>query len=98
MVVVSSALMPMIVGLALVGGGHEFLDALIDADVVDFEAGAFGHHADQVLADVVQVAAHRAHQQHADRAAMPLSLALSSGLSTAMPAFMARAAISTSGT
>ena len=57
--------MPMIVGLALVGGRHELLDALIDADVVDFEARPFGHHADEVLADVVQVAANRAHQQHA---------------------------------
>ena len=57
--------MPMIVGLALLGGRHELLDALIDADVVDFEARPFGHHADQVLADVVQIAAHRPHQQHA---------------------------------
>ena len=88
----------MIVGLALVGGGHELLDALIDADVVHLEAGALGHHADEVLADVVQVAAHRAHQQHADARCVALSFALSSGLSTAMPAFIARAAISTSGT
>ena len=90
--------MPMIVGLHFVGGGHELLDALIDADVVDLEAGALGHHADQVLADVVQVAAHRAHQQHADAAWWRRPWRVSSGLSTAMPAFMARAAISTSGT
>ncbi len=90
--------MPMIVGVALVGGGHELLDALVDADVVHLEARAFGHHADQVLADVVQVAAHRAHQQHAGALACRCPCALSSGLSTAMPAFIARAAISTSGT
>ena len=53
--------------VALVGRGHELLDALIDADIVHFEARALGHHADQVLADVVQIAAHRAHQQNAGR-------------------------------
>ena len=90
--------MPMMVGLALVGGGHELLDALVHADVVDLEAGALGHHADEVLADVVQVAAHGAHQQHAGAARRRRPCALSSGLSTAMPAFIARAAISTSGT
>ncbi len=52
--------------LALVGRGHELLDALVDADVVHFEPGAFSHHAHEVLADVVQVAANGAHQQHAD--------------------------------
>ena len=90
--------MPMIVGLALVGGGHELLDALVDADVVHLEAGALGHHADEVLADVVQVAADGAHQQHAGRLRSPSPWRASSGLSTAMPAFIARAAISTSGT
>ena len=90
--------MPMMVGLHFVGGGQELLDALVDADVVHLEARALGHHADEVLADVVQVAAHGAHQQHAGRFWLPSFAALSSGLSTAMPAFIARAAISTSGT
>ena len=90
--------MPMIVGLHLSGGGHEFLDALIHADIVHLKSRPFGHHADQIFADVVQIAADRAHQQHADAARMPLSLALSNGFSTPMPAFIARAAISTSGT
>ena len=65
-VVVSSALMPMIVGLHFAGRGHEFLHALIHADIVNLKARALGHHAHQVLADIVQIAAHRAHQQHAD--------------------------------
>ncbi len=59
--------MPMMSGWHLLGGSHELLDALIDADVVDLEARAFGHHADEVLADIVQIAAHRAHQQDAGR-------------------------------
>src|ERR1039458_2848343 len=54
------------IGFALFGGGHEFVDALVHADIMHFEAGAFGHHADQVLADVVEVAAHGAHQQGPD--------------------------------
>src|ERR1039458_6997089 len=54
------------IGFALFGSGPEFVDALVHADIMHFEAGAFGHHADQVLADVVQVAAHGAHEQRAN--------------------------------
>ncbi len=66
MVVVSKALIPTISGLHFVCGGHELFHALVDADIVDFEARAFGHHADQILTDIVEVAAHGAHQQRAD--------------------------------
>ena len=60
--------MPMIVGLHLVRRGHELFDALIDADVVHFKPRALGHHADEVFADVVQIAADGAHEQRADAA------------------------------
>ena len=52
-------------GVAFVRSSHEFLDALIDADVVNLEAGPFGHHADEVLSNVMQVAANGAHEEHA---------------------------------
>ena len=49
----------------LLGGGQEFFDALVHADVVDPEPRAFGHHADEVLANVVEVAADSSHEQDA---------------------------------
>ena len=51
------------VGLEGLGRGGEFLDALVHADVLDLEPGALGHHADEVLADVVEIAADGAHEQ-----------------------------------
>jgi hypothetical protein len=36
--------------------GQVLLDRVVDAEVDDFEARAFHHHADEVLADVVDVA------------------------------------------
>ena len=42
------------------------LDRVVDAQVDDLEAGAFHHHADQVLADVVDVALDRADHHLAD--------------------------------
>ncbi len=56
-----------------------------------------GHHANQILPNVMQIAAHRPHQQHPGAIQTP-PLGVSSGLSTAIPAFIARAAIRTSGT
>ena len=53
--VVSSADMPRIVGLCS-PAPPDTSRPVVDADVDDLEAGAFHHHADQVLADVVDVA------------------------------------------
>ena len=44
-----------------------FLDRVVDAQVDDLEARAFEHHGHQVLADVVDVALHRADDDLADR-------------------------------
>src|SRR5579859_3392679 len=52
-------------GLAFFGGGHELLHTLIDADVVQFEARAFGHHANEIFPDVVEIAADGAHEENA---------------------------------
>ena len=55
------------VRLELIGRGLELLHALVDADVLHDEAGALGHHANEVLADIVKVAAYGAHEQPAGR-------------------------------
>jgi hypothetical protein len=46
-----------------------FLDRVVDAEVDDVEAGAFHHHADEVLADVVDVALDGADHHLADASA-----------------------------
>ena len=45
----------------------EIFDRVVDADVEHLEAGAFEHHANQVLADVVDIALDRADDHLADR-------------------------------
>ena len=55
------------VGLVLFERRQVFLDRVVDAEVDHFEAGAFHHHRDQVLADVVDVALDGADHHLADR-------------------------------
>ena len=86
----------MMSGLYLLGGGEKFLQALVHADVNDLEACALGHHADEVLADVMQIAADGAHEQ-----TRPVDTGIfrrQQRFQHGMAAFMARAAMSTSGT
>src|SRR3546814_10915605 len=45
---------------------RSLLDRVVDAEVDDFEAGAFHHHRDEVLADVVDVALHGADHHGAE--------------------------------
>ena len=71
-------------------GGH------LHAEVDHLEAGALEHDVDEVLADVVDVALDRAHQELADRSRTPVSA--SSGRSTSIAPAIARPAISISGT
>ncbi len=54
------------VGLVLLDRLEIVLDGIVDAEVDDLEAGAFHHHADEVLADVVDVALHGADDHLAD--------------------------------
>jgi hypothetical protein len=53
------------VGLELIRRRLKFFHALIDADVLHDETRALGHHADEVFSDVVEIAAHGAHEQTA---------------------------------
>ena len=39
--------------------GKVVFDRIVDADINDIEAGAFHHHADKILADIMNVAFHR---------------------------------------
>ena len=55
------------VGLVLLDRGDELLRRDLDAEVDHLEAGALEHDVDEVLADVVDVALDRAHQELADR-------------------------------
>ena len=66
-VVVSSADMPISCGLVLLDGVDEGVGRRVDAEVDDLEAGAAQHHDAEVLADVVQVALDRAHDDLAER-------------------------------
>jgi hypothetical protein len=50
----------------LLDRGHELLRRDLDAEVDHLEAGALEHDVDEVLADVVDVALDRAHQELAD--------------------------------
>ena len=54
------------VRLVLLERVQVLLDRVVDAEVDDLEAGAFQHHRDQVLADVVDVALDRADHHLAD--------------------------------
>ena len=54
------------IGLVLLNGREIVLHRVVDADVDDLEAGAFHHHGDQVLADVVDVALDGADDHLAD--------------------------------
>ena len=51
----------------LLEGGEVLVDVAVDADVEDLESGALEHHRHEVLADVVDVALHRADDDLADR-------------------------------
>ena len=55
------------VRLVLLDRGHELLGRHLDAEVDHLEAGPLEHDVDEVLADVVDVALDRAHQELADR-------------------------------
>ena len=57
---------PQDLGLMLLDRLEIVLDRVVDADVDDLEPGAFHHHADEVLADVVDVALDRADHHLAD--------------------------------
>ena len=74
----------------------ELLRRHVDAEVDDREAGALEHDVAEVLADVVDVALDRAHQERADLLAVPVSA--SSGRRMSSAPCIARAAISISGT
>jgi hypothetical protein len=63
MVVVSRADRPRMSGCLPLDRVEILLDRIVDAEVDDVEAGALHHHADQVLADVVDVALDRADHQ-----------------------------------
>src|ERR1035441_3110512 len=88
------------------GRRQELLHALVDADIVYFQSRALGHHADQVLPGAeAMVAARLLPMSCRSPRPVPISrtptelvepsLAVNSGFNPAMPAFMARAAIST---
>ncbi len=47
-------------GVVLFGGGGKFFGRHVRAQIHHAEVGALPHHRDEVLADVVQVALHRA--------------------------------------
>ena len=55
--------MPSTSGCMFLDRGNELLGGDVLAEVDDLEPGALAHHADQVLADVVQVTLHGAEQQ-----------------------------------
>ena len=65
-VVVRNAEKPTMSGLVLLDRRDELLRGHLDAEVDHLEAGALEHDVHQVLADVVDVALDRAHQERAD--------------------------------
>ena len=54
------------VGASLARGLHKALGGHVHTQVDDLKAGALEHHRHQVLADVVQIAAHGPHEHLAD--------------------------------
>ena len=73
-------------GAVLADRGDEALDRHVDAEVVDLVAGDLEHHHDDVLADVVDVAVHRAEDDSA--ALLAVSPAVIRGFSSAAMPFM----------
>ena len=95
-VVVSSARHAEDVGLVLLERGEVLLDRVVDAEVDDLEAGALEHHRRRGSCRCRGCRPSRCRSRSCRSAATPVSA--SSGRRIAMPAFIAFAASSTSGT